>query len=172
MDNGAFAAFRDGVTLTAADQLSELAGAVELAGDRLLWGVLPDVVGDADESRRRAELALTQIPLDRSQWLAPFQEGAAHVEFAAWVARNGLGGAFIGGATKAFKREALAQLVGRVPWVHVARISADHELHWAAHLGADSFDTCAPTYQFRNHQTAGVDRDWVGRFNRYCEAVA
>jgi len=172
LDNGAFPAWRDGIDLSYDDQISSMLDALHIITPaRVLWVILPDVVGDAVETRRRSEQALADLDVSPSVCLAPYQEGADAEEFAAWVRARGIGGAFIGGATKEWKRLACSQLVDRVPWVHVARISADHELHWAAYLGADSFDSTTPTRGFTHHQTAGRERDWAASFSRYCEAA-
>lgn len=170
LDNGAFPAWRDGVHLSYDAQVSAMRDALSIIPrSRLRWVILPDVVGDASETRKRSEKGLNDLGVHPSQCLAPYQEGADALEFAEWVNARSIGGAFVGGATKQWKRLACSQLVGRVPWVHVARICADHELHWAAYLGANSFDSTTPTRGFTHHQTAGRERNWIDSFSRYCE---
>lgn len=171
LDNGAFPAWRDGVDLSLSDQLETMSDALTAIGPRLLWAVLPDVVEDARESFRRSTVGLSSLDVPRIKMLVPVQEGAPFAEYVAFVEANKVGGVFIGGGSKRFKLEALKALAGKVPWVHIARISADHELHWAAYYGADSFDSGAPTYGFTDHQTSGRQRDWSSSFGRYCEAT-
>ena len=168
LDNGAFPAFRDGVALSYEEQRDTMRPALQLIGGRLKWAVLPDVVADAEESFRRALMALIEFALPTDKWLLPIQEGAPFDEYADFIDRYDLGGAFVGGATKAFKWEATRALSGRVPWLHVARVCRDAELHRITWLGADSFDSTTPTRAFTHHQTAGRDRDWHTSFSRYC----
>lgn len=169
LDNGAYPAFRDGVDLPYHRQRGSIREALSLIDDRrLLWAVLPDVVADADESFRRALKALIELAVPPSKWLLPVQEGAPFDEYARFIEFYELGGAFVGGATKAFKWEATKALSGRVPWLHVARVCRDAELHRITWLGADSFDSTTPTRAFTHHQTAGRDRDWHTSFSRYC----
>lgn len=165
MDNGAFAAWKNGVALPFSEHMSQLIGGIETLGRTPERIILPDIVADGAasfaRSKKSIELLAARYGLNRL-WL-PIQEGM-DVHEAMRVAKN-MGGIFIGGATKQWKLDVVRYLrwYNKTIPVHIGRLSKPQELAEAVYVGANSFDTT--TFMRQQHINRKIK--WHDRF-RLC----
>ncbi len=158
LDNGAYPAWVRGEALPYDAQVSAMLDVLDVMP--VSWLVLPDVVGDGDESWERTMRA---VPLfaGRARCFVAVQEGT-DLDAACELARD-VGGVFVGGKDWAFKRETTRTLSGRGVYVHVARISIDSALWFCASHGVESFDNTTFVRGFDCNQLP----DYRRRLSRY-----
>jgi hypothetical protein len=163
LDNGAFPAWRKGEPLNLTQQIDGLAGAMEAITPT--WVIAPDVIGDAKASLERTKEGTRLLEIEGGgRWLLALQEGAdipSYCDLAADLSA----GLFVGGARKRWKRRTLERVRAhdKKVWVHVGRISKARELHHAALMGANAFDTTT----FLRQQDKNKSIQWRERFERY-----
>ena len=158
LDNGAFPAWKSGLSLSYEQQIEDVLRAVDHAQDRLIAVIAPDIVGGAAESWLRTIKSLDQLlglPL-----LLPIQEGI-DIEEAVRAADYLDAGLFIGGATMRFKIEAAKTIGGRV-YTHAGRINRDGWLHTFSNL-VDAVDSTT----WVRSQTWNKRFNWAHILRRY-----
>lgn len=164
LDNGAFAAWRDGVDLDFDQHVESLHVAINEIGEVPDRIILPDIVAGGSASLVRSMRAIDDLAqYGKSKMWLPVQEGM-DINLAMGVASD-LGGIFVGGATKEWKIQITKWLRNhnRDIKIHVGRLSKPHELAEAIYAGASSFDTTT----FMRQQTINKHIKWHNRF-RLC----
>lgn len=157
LDNGAFPAWRDGVSLSAEDMFSTMAESIErMKPARVSWAISPDIVGGGLTSWRRSVEWAPRLQDLGVKVLLPVQEGIPF-ELCTEDASELGAGLFIGGATRDWKFYATRRIreLDQNVRIHVGRISLAHHLERVCGL-ADSFDC---TYWCRG-QTNNMKRDF------------
>jgi hypothetical protein len=170
LDNGAFAAWRDGVQISAEDQLLHMERAnfdLVAAGFVVQWAVVPDIVEGGARSLERTEKSVARIRA-MSRPMVPIQEGIP-ADAVVRIAHQFDGGVFVGGGTMEYKRVASAAVRKVSPnvHIHVARIHTDGQLHFHSGI-ADTFDNTTFVQGLRWNQ-ARLDRTFELIADRYLE---
>ncbi|MFP4599946.1 MAG: hypothetical protein ACLFVJ_16940 [Persicimonas sp.] len=171
LDNGAYPAFRDGLTPSehsAASTWRKMSEAAEVLGDRIKWVIYPDVVGNACLTWKRIERSCRSLhwPFPRSKCLVPIQEKMCLVGAIRMATRYG-GGVFIGGDKRSWKFQTAKRLRALAPdlHIHIARISSDDHIEHARWMGASSFDTTTYYYGMGSAKRS----DFATRLKRHCK---
>lgn len=174
LDNGAFAAWRDGFTIEENAHVEQVIEAAKKIDPSFI--VLPDIVGEGDESFARTKRSAAKIIRSTTTGsaktdptlLIAVQEGMRlwdAVEFAELLD----GGIFVGGADMSWKRYAVQTIRAKSPgvYIHVGRIWKDGDLCWHSRH-AQSFDNTT----FSRGQEFNKRIDKVKSLDRYCRRRA
>lgn len=166
LDNGAFPAWRDGIEISAEEQITSMINAIEVLGSVPERIILPDIVAGGYNSFDRSVKSIpsfAKFGLKRL-WL-PIQENM-NLNDALFIA-DILGGVFIGGACKKWKMDTVAKIRKERPEmpIHVGRISKSNEMSEAVSSGVTSFDTTT----FMRQQKANKKINWLDRFKSFVE---
>jgi hypothetical protein len=132
LDNGAWTAFQRGETFD--DRAFTVA--VDALGSGADFVVVPDKVGDADQTRRMADVWIPR--LDGLRLYIAVQDGMTAADLPAECA-----GVFVGGSTEWKLRTApywRAETTRRGMLCHVARVNTERRIEWCRGFGATSVD--------------------------------
>jgi len=170
MDNGAFAAWRDGVHIEEHEHTNQLIDACLKLEPRFV--ILPDIVGGGDDSFSRTKRSAIHVikattAIQSITPLVAIQEGMKlweAVEFAEVIN----GGIFVGGADMGWKRYAVETVRAKSEsaYIHVGRIWKDGDLCWHS-ARVDSFDNTT----FCRGQDFNMRIDKLKSLRRYCRPV-
>jgi hypothetical protein len=141
LDNGAFPAWRDGITLTGREMFLAQRDAIADLGGRVRWAIAPDIVAGGEDSWRRSLTWAPELQALGVEVLLPVQEGQ-HLRRCAEQAQEMGAGLFVGGATKGWKIAAARRLREFAPdaHIHVGRVALAGHLQRLAGV-IDSFDS-------------------------------
>ncbi len=139
LDNGAWGCFQRGVPF---DDVRFLR-CVENVGEGADWIVLPDIVGEGDQSLARSISWLPRLP---GRVLLPVQNGMTVAQVAPYI--GGRVGIFVGGDTE-WKLRTLPDW-GRLArdkcaWLHVGRVNTIRRIAMTSSVGAHSVDGTSGT---------------------------
>lgn len=135
------------------------------SGSRPLWVACPDVVGDAEATRRLYDL---WSPVMRSLGLPVayvLQDGLETWRWDLFFPWADIAGVFVGGTTKWKEGPHVASLITEAKrqgkWVHVGRVNSERRIKRFAELGADSFDGSG--FSAWGDKRIGLAVKWIDR---------
>ena len=167
LDNGAFPAWRDGVTLDPVGSMRAMRAACAKHGERVVSLIAPDIIAGGERSWRvTAHYAARMREWSQGRRIfLPVQEGQ-NLELVVRYAQESDCDLFVGGATHEFKCSTSEALRALWPgaYIHVGRIAADGDLYWHSSR-ADSFDNTS----FVRAQHYNKRQPYELQLGRYCE---
>lgn len=159
LDNGAFAAWKNGDVFDADTFMRVVEQATVRRFGRPDFIVVPDIVAGGSESARFSRMWVHRLVGCAPLYVA-LQDGMTQVDMDAFIELP-VDGFFVGGTLewKLANGGALCDWAHSLGYpVHVGRVGTGKRVRWAILAGADSVDSCVPLFSSGN--LASFVREW------------